>query len=153
MWSTMTDPPSGRGGQAPSSEETTAPRAERGVAALTAGDAADHHPATSPEPAKKWVRGLVWARSPNALVVAGVLISLLLLAVIALVQLVLAPATAVAIGIVLVVTLGAGGLTARGVGELRASRPWKSSGCFMCAGAYLGTATVALVNGVPLVFG
>ena len=83
----------------------------------------------------------------------GLLLSLFLLAVIAFVQFVLAPATAVTIGIVLVVTLGAGGLAARGVGELRESRPWKSSGCFMCAGAYLGTATVALVNGVPLVFG
>jgi hypothetical protein len=149
----MNDPPSSRRGQAPSSDDTTAHRAERGVAALAAGDAADHHPATSPEPAKKWVRGLIWARSPNALVVAGVLISVILLAVIAFVQLVLAPATAVTIGIVLVVTLGAGGLAVRGVGELRDSRPWKSSGCFMCAGAYLGTATVALVNGVPLVFG
>jgi len=79
--------------------------------------------------------------------------SVILLAVIALVQLVLAPATAVTIGIVLVVTLGAGCLAARGVGELRGSRQWKSAGCFMCAGAYLGTATVALVNGVPLVFG
>ena len=149
----MTDPPSGRRGQAPSSDETTAHRAERGVPALDAGDAVDHHPPTSPEPAKKWVRGLIWARSPNALVVAGLLLSLLLLAVIAFGQFVLAPATAVTIGIVLVVALGAGGLAARGVGELRGSRPWKSSGCFMCAGAYLGTATVALVNGVPLVFG
>ncbi len=104
-------------------------------------------------PARKWVRGLTWARSRNALVVAGLLMSVILLAVIALVQFVLAPATAVTIGIVLVVTLGAGGLAARGVGELRGSRQWKSAGCFMCAGAYLGTATVALVNGVPLVFG
>ena len=39
-----------------------------------------------------------------------------------------------------------------GVGELRESREWKASGCFLCAAAYLGTATVALVNGVPLVF-
>src|SRR4051794_27751018 len=149
----MTDPPSGRRGQAPSPAETTGHPAERGVAALAAGDAVDDHPATAPKPAKKWVRGLIWARSPNALVVGGLLLSLFLLAVIALVQFVLAPATAVTIGIVLVVTLGAGGLAARGVGELRESRPWKSSGCFMCAGAYLGTATVALVNGVPLVFG
>lgn len=103
-------------------------------------------------PAKKWVRGLTWARSRNALVVAGLLISVLLLAVVVFVQFVLAPATAVTIGIVLVVSLGAGGLAARGVGELRDSREWKSSGCFMCAAAYLGTATVALVNGVPLVF-
>jgi hypothetical protein len=115
--------------------------------------AAGHHPAMSSRPARKWVRGLTWARSRNALVVAGLLMSVILLAVIALVQFVLAPATAVTIGIVLVVTLGAGGLAARGVGELRGSRQWKSAGCFMCAGAYLGTATVALVNGVPLVFG
>ena len=79
-------------------------------------------------------------------------ISVLLLAVVAFAQLVLAPATAVSIGIALVVCLGAGGLAARGVGELHESREWKASGCFMCAAAYLGTATVALVNGVPLVF-
>jgi hypothetical protein len=108
---------------------------------------------TSPEPAEKWVRGLGWARSRNALVIAGLLISVVLLAVIAFVQFVLAPASAVAIGIILVVGLGAGGLAVRGVGELRDSRQWKSAGCFMCATAYLGTATVALVNGVPLVFG
>jgi hypothetical protein len=85
--------------------------------------------------------------------IAGLLMSVLLLAVIAFAQFVLAPATAVSIGIVLVVSLGAGGLAVRGVGELRGSPEWKSSGCFMCAVAYLGTATVALVNGVPLVFG
>jgi hypothetical protein len=85
-------------------------------------------------------------------VVSGLLISVLLLAVVAFVQFVLAPATAVTIGIAVVVFLGAGGLSARGVGELRDSREWKSSGCFLCAAAYLGTATVALVNGVPLVF-
>jgi hypothetical protein len=104
------------------------------------------------EPAEKWTRGLAWSRSPGALVIAGLFISVLLLAVIAFVQFILAPATAVAVGIVLVVGLGAGGLAARGVGDLRDSREWKSSGCFLCAAAYLGTATVALVNGVPLVF-
>jgi hypothetical protein len=104
------------------------------------------------EPVMKWTRGLAWSRSPGALVTAGLLISALLLGVIAFVQFVVAPATAVTIGIVLVVGLGAGGLAARGVGELRDSREWKSSGCFLCAAAYLGTATVALVNGVPLVF-
>ena len=136
----MTDPESGQRGREPSSGETVSSRGEGGVAALVTTDG-------------KWARGLTWARSPNALVVAGLLMSVVLLAVIAFVQFVLAPATAVTIGIFLVVTLGAGGLAARGVGELRGSRPWKSAGCFMCAGAYLGTATVALVNGVPLVFG
>jgi O-antigen ligase len=149
----MTDPQSGQHGRPLSPDATVRGRGEDGAAALAATDAADHHSAMSSGPARKWVRGLTWARSPNALVVAGLLLSVLLLAVIAFVQFVLAPATAVTIGIVLVVTLGAGGLAARGVGELRDSRPWKSSGCFMCAGAYLGTATVALVNGVPLVFG
>jgi O-antigen ligase len=136
----MTDPQSEQRDRPPSSDETVRGRGEGGVAALVTTDG-------------KWVRGLTWARSRNALVVAGLLLSVVLLAVIALVQFVLAPATAVTIGIVLVVTLGAGGLAARGVGELRGSRQWKSAGCFMCAGAYLGTATVALVNGVPLVFG
>jgi hypothetical protein len=84
--------------------------------------------------------------------VGGLVISVAVLAVVAFAQFVLAPATAVSIGIVLVVCLGAGGLTARGVGELRDSPAWKSSGCFLCAAAYVGTATVALVNGVPLVF-
>ena len=122
------------------------------MTALSATDAAKHNSVVSSRPARKWIRGLTWARSPSALMIAGLLISVLLLAVIAFAQFVLAPATAVTIGIVLVVSLGAGGLAARGVGELRDSREWKSSGCFMCAAAYLGTATVALVNGVPLVF-
>jgi hypothetical protein len=56
------------------------------------------------------------------------------------------------LGILLVVLLGAGGLACRGIGELRNSPGWKASGCFLCAAAYLGTASVALVNGVPLVF-
>ena len=122
------------------------------MTALSATDAAKDNSVVSSRPARKWIRGLTWARSPSALMIAGLLISVLLLAVIAFAQFVLAPATAVTIGIVLVVSLGAGGLAARGVGELRDSREWKSSGCFMCAAAYLGTATVALVNGVPLVF-
>lgn len=122
------------------------------MTAWSAKDAANDDSVMPYRPAKKWVRGLTWARSRNALVIAGLLISVLLLAVVVLVQFVLAPATAVTIGIVLVVSLGAGGLAARGVGELRDSREWKSSGCFMCAAAYLGTASVALVNGVPLVF-
>ena len=149
----MTDRQSGRHGRQPSPDEAVRGHGEGGVAALAATDAAKRHSAVSSGPARKWVRGLTWARSRNALVVAGLLMSVILLAVIALVQFVLAPATAVTIGIVLVVTLGAGGLAAHGVGELRGSRQWKSAGCFMCAGAYLGTATVALVNGVPLVFG
>jgi len=61
------------------------------------------------------------------------------------------PETAIALGILIVVFLGAGGLACRGVGELRDSPGWKASGCFLCAAAYLGTATVALVNGVPLI--
>lgn len=104
------------------------------------------------ETAERWTRGLAWSRSPRALLVAGLVISVLLLAVVAFAQFVLTPARAVSIGIALVVLLGAGGLAARGVGELRGSREWKASGCFLCAAAYLGTATVALVNGVPLVF-
>ena len=108
------------------------------MTAWSAKDAANEDPVMPYRPAKKWVRGLTWARSRNALVIAGLLISVLLLAVVVLVQFVLAPATAVTIGIVLVVSLGAGGLAARGVGELRDSREWKSSGCFLCAAAYLG---------------
>ena len=119
-----------------------------------------NRPVPSPEPradhtvetAEKWRRGLAWSRSPRALLVAGLLISVLLLSVVAFAQFVLAPATAVGIGITIVVLLGAGGLAARGVGELRDSREWKASGCFLCSAAYLGTASVALVNGVPLIF-
>jgi glutamine amidotransferase-like uncharacterized protein len=62
------------------------------------------------------------------------------------------PETAIVLGILLVVLLGAGGLACQGIGELRNSPDWKASGCFLCAAAYFGTATVALVNGVPLIF-
>jgi hypothetical protein len=62
------------------------------------------------------------------------------------------PKTAIMLGIILVVLLGAGGLAGRGIGELQDSPGWKASGCFLCAAAYLGTATVALINGVPLIF-
>jgi len=95
---------------------------------------------------------VAWSRSPRTLVFAGSIISVLLVVIVAFLQFVLLPVTAIAIGIGIVVTLGAGGLVVRGVGELRDSPHWKSSGCFLCAAAYLGTASVALVNGVPLVF-
>lgn len=124
----------------------------RGLVTSSAGEGSHQNPVLPEKPAEKWMRGLAWSRSPRALVTAGLLVSVLVLAVVAFVQFVLAPAIAVTIGIVLVVALGAGGLAARGVGELRDSREWKSSGCFLCAAAYLGTATVALVKGVPLIF-
>ena len=92
------------------------------------------------------------ARSPLVLAGAGLVIGILANVVVALFQLFLEPATAVALGILIVVLLGAGGLAVRGVGELWESPHWKSSGCFLCAAAYLGTATVALVNGAPLIF-
>jgi hypothetical protein len=95
---------------------------------------------------------LRWSRSPLLLAGAGLVIGILANIVVVLVQLFVDPATAVALGIVIVVLLGAGGLAVRGVGELWESPHWKSSGCFLCAAAYLGTATVALVNGVPLIF-
>lgn len=104
------------------------------------------------ESAQNPLHRLGWSRSPVALVVGGLIISLVLVLVLTLLQFFLPPVTAVALGIVVVVVLGAGGLMARGVGELRDSPHWKASGCFLCATAYLGTATVALVNGLPLIF-
>ena len=104
------------------------------------------------ESAQNPLHRLGWSRSPVALVVGGLIISVVLVLVLTLLQVLVPPVTAVAVGIVVVVALGAGGLAARGVGELRDSPHWKASGCFLCASAYLGTATVALVNGVPLVF-
>jgi hypothetical protein len=86
-------------------------------------------------------------------VIAGLVIGIVGNIAVALTQVVPSnPETAIVLGIILVVLLGAGGLACRGVGELRNSPGWKASGCFLCAAAYLGTATVALVNGVPLIF-
>jgi len=98
------------------------------------------------------LRRLGWSRSPQGLVVIGLTVSVLLVVALGVAQFVLATLSAIVVGIVIVVTLGAGGLAARGFGELRDSPQWKASGCFLCAAAYLGTATVALVNGVPLIF-
>ncbi|HET9647579.1 MAG TPA: hypothetical protein VFP34_05030 [Microlunatus sp.] len=95
---------------------------------------------------------LARSRSPQTLALSGLVIGLLLVVVVLFLQFVLSPETAISIGIVIVVFLGAGGLAARGVGELRDSVHWKAAGCFLCACAYLATASVALVNGVPLVF-
>jgi len=98
------------------------------------------------------LRRLGWSRSPQGLVVIGLTVSVLLVVALGVAQFVLATLSAIVVGIVIVVTLGAGGLAARELGELRDSPQWKASGCFLCAAAYLGTATVALVNGVPLIF-
>ena len=93
------------------------------------------------------------ARWSHLAVIVGVVIGLVGNAAVALTQVVPSdPKTAIVLGIILVVLLGAGGLAGRGIGELRNSPGWKASGCFLCAAAYLGTATVALVNGVPLIF-
>ena len=93
------------------------------------------------------------ARWPRLAVIAGLVIGIVGNVAVALTQILPSdPKTASILGIILVVLLGAGGLAGRGVGELRNSPGWKASGCFLCAAAYLGTATVALVNGVPLIF-
>jgi drug/metabolite transporter (DMT)-like permease len=93
------------------------------------------------------------ARWPRLAIIAGVVLGLVGNVAVALTQVLpSSPKTAIMLGVVLVVLLGAGGLAIRGVGEMRNSPGWKASGCFLCAAAYLGTATVALVNGVPLIF-
>ncbi|WP_344803391.1 hypothetical protein [Microlunatus ginsengisoli] len=93
------------------------------------------------------------ARLPRFGVVAAIVLGLVANAAVALTQLLPSSAeTGIVLGIIVVVSLGAGGLACRGVGELLNSPGWKASGCFLCAAAYLGTATVALVNGVPLIF-
>lgn len=53
-------------------------------------------------------------------------------------------------GVVVVVAFGAAGLCFRGVGELKANPNLKAIGYFLGAGAYVITATVALVNGFHL---
>ena len=93
------------------------------------------------------------ARWSRLVVIAGLVIGVIGNVAVALTQVLpSSPKTSIMLGIILVVLLGAGGLAGRGVGELRNSPGWKASGCFLCAAAYLGTATVALVNGVPLIF-
>jgi hypothetical protein len=93
------------------------------------------------------------ARWPRLAVIASLVVGLVGNVAVALTQVLPSkPETAIVLGILLVVLLGAGGLACRGIGELRNSPGWKASGCFLCAAAYVGTATVALVNGVPLVF-
>ena len=93
------------------------------------------------------------ARWSRLVVIAGLVIGVVGNVAVALTQVLpSSPKTAIVLGIILVVLLGAGGLAGRGIGELRNSPGWKASGCFLCAAAYLGTATVALVNGVPLIF-
>src|SRR5690349_14836755 len=98
----MTDPTPGQRSRRPSPGEAARGRGEGGVTAWSGKDAPNGDSVMPYRPAKKWARGLTWARSPNALIIAGLLISVLLLAVVVLVQFVLAPATAVTIGIVLV---------------------------------------------------
>ena len=91
-----------------------------------------------------------WSR---AAVIAGLIIAVIGNVAVALTQVLPSnPKTAIVLGILLVVFLGGGGLACRGIGELQNSPGWKASGCFLCAAAYVGTATVALVNGVPLIF-
>jgi hypothetical protein len=93
------------------------------------------------------------ARWSRLTVIAGLVIGLVGNVAVGLTQVLPSnPKTAIVLGVILVVLLGAGGLAGRGIGELRNSPGWKASGCFLCAAAYLGTATVALVNGVPLMF-
>ena len=93
------------------------------------------------------------ARWSRLVVIAGLVIGILGNVAVALTQVLPSnPKTAIILGIILVVLLGAGGLAGRGFGELRNSPGWKAAGCFLCAAAYFGTATVALVNGVPLIF-
>jgi hypothetical protein len=93
------------------------------------------------------------ARWPRLAVIAGLVIGIVGNIAVALTQVLPSnPETAITLGILLVVFLGAGGLACRGIGELQNSPGWKASGCFLCAAAYAGTATVALVNGVPLIF-
>ena len=53
-----------------------------------------------------------------------------------------------AVGVVLVVGLGAGGLVCRGIGEHRSSSVWKSTGYFVGSAAYGASASVALINGL-----
>lgn len=93
------------------------------------------------------------ARWSRLAVIAGLIIALVGNVAVALTQVLPSnPKTAIVLGILLVVLLGGGGLACRGIGELQNSPGWKASGCFLCAAAYVGTATVALVNGVPLIF-
>lgn len=96
------------------------------------------------------VQGPTWSRRA---ILAAVLVSLAgNVAVVVAQVLASTPEFAIAVGIIVVVLLGAGGLVSRGIGELRNSPGWKASGCFLCGAAYLGTASVALANGVPLLF-
>lgn len=93
------------------------------------------------------------ARWSRLAAIAGVIIGLVGNVAVALTQVLPSnPEIAIVLGIILVVLLGAGGLACRGIGELRNSPGLKASGCFLCAAAYFGTATVALANGVPLIF-
>jgi hypothetical protein len=96
------------------------------------------------------VEQALWSRLA---VIAGLVIGIVGNVAVALTQVLPSdPKIAIILGIILVVLLGAGGLAVRGIGELQNSPGWKASGCFLCAAAYFGTATVALVNGVPLIF-
>lgn len=58
------------------------------------------------------------------------------------------PANAIALGIAIVVALGAGGQVLRGIGEQRGSSSLKALGYYLGAAAYLATASAALVNGL-----
>ncbi len=130
---------------------------DRSAAAATAPaagyeDAARQY-AGSRGPSVQQAAAVQRARLPRVGVAVGIALGLVGNAAVALTQILPSSAeTGIVLGIILVVSLGAGGLACRGVGELRNSPGWKASGCFLCAAAYLGTATVALVNGVPLLF-
>jgi hypothetical protein len=145
----MTDPqPTNDGPESPGSKPEDLLVTGSSPAGVTTALAADHSYDTLQRPLDRLAR----SRSPQILALSGLVIGLVLAVVVLFLQFVLSPATAVSIGIVIVVFLGAGGLSARGVGELRNSVHWKAAGCFLCSAAYLATASVALVNGVPLIF-
>ncbi|QCB95059.1 hypothetical protein [Cellulomonas shaoxiangyii] len=97
------------------------------------------------------IRDDLGLRTAHRVRAALILLSLLLLLAVAVPLLLTTAGTrdaALALGVVFVIVLGAGGLVCRGVGEHKQSSVWKSSGYFIGAAAYGATATVSLVNGV-----
>jgi hypothetical protein len=91
-----------------------------------------------------------WYEDPLLVMLAGLLASSVVAAVLALLaRLLLSTVGALVVGIVLVVLLGATGLILRGLGEQLRSASLKAWGYYLGAAAYIVTATVALINGIP----
>jgi hypothetical protein len=97
--------------------------------------------------ARRLGRSAVFGTSPRQAIVLGA-VSLLVTVIFQLSA--ATPAQRLIVAVVVVVTLGAGGLCLRGAGEIKDDSGLKANGYFLGAAAYIVTASVTLINGLRL---